>query len=80
MILGSWEGLDVVWAGRLSKASNKGAEWSSSEECFSRVALEPSPSSCSERGAYWEELDFAFEEDMAVKEKSRASQREARRG
>lgn len=52
MSLGSWEGLDGARPGRLSEASNKGAEWSSSEERLSRVALKPLPSSCSERGAY----------------------------
>lgn len=71
MSLGSWEGLDGARAGRLSEASNKGVEWSSSEERFSKVALEPSPSSCSERGSYWEELDFPWEEDMARAERAR---------
>lgn len=66
MSLGSWEGLDGARAGRLSEASSKGAEWSlSEEERFSGVALEPSLLSCSERGAYLEELDFALEENMA---------------
>lgn len=64
MSLGSWEGLDGARVGWLSEASSKGIEWSSAERRFSKVALEPSPSSCSERGAYWEELGFALE-DMA---------------
>lgn len=50
----------------MSEPFSKGAEWSSSEkERFSRAALEPSPSSCSERGAYWEQLGFALEVDMS---------------
>lgn len=66
MSLGSWEGLDGARAGRLSEASSRGAEWSSSEEDrFSGVALELPPLSCRARGAYWEELDVVLEENMA---------------
>jgi len=73
MSLGNWKGLDGARALRLSEASSKGAEWSSSDECFSRVVLEEtSPSSCSDMGAYWEELDFALEENMARWSRRRA--------
>lgn len=66
MSWGSWEGLDGARARGLSEAFSKGAEWSSSEkERFSRAALEPSSSSCSERGVYWEELGFSWEVDMS---------------
>lgn len=80
MSLGSWEGLDDVRAGRLSEDSSEGAEWSSSEEeRFPRLAQESPPSSWSARGAYWDEMDSALEENMVRAgqraEKSREEQR-----
>ena len=57
MSVGSGEGLDGARAERLSDATSEEEEeeWSSSEECFSGVAIESSPSACSARGAYSEE-------------------------
>lgn len=75
MNLPSREGLDGTRTGSFSEASNIEAEGSSSEgeegeegeegHCLSEGALEPSPSSCSARGVYWEEATFALEEYMA---------------
>jgi hypothetical protein len=56
MSFGHWEGLGEV--GRLSEAASRGKSSSASEERFSRLMFESSPSSCGARGAYFEELDL----------------------
>ena len=83
MSLGSWEGLDGARAERLSEASSEEEEeeWSSSEkECFSGVSIEYSPSACSARSAYSEELSLALEKNMSLARDGQRAEREGREG
>lgn len=81
MSLGSWEGLDGARAERLSEASSEEEEWSSSEkECFSGVSIESSPSACSARSAYSEELFLSLEKNMSMARDGQGAEREGREG
>ena len=82
MSLGSWEGLDGAKAERLSEAAREEEEeWSSSEkECPAGVAIESSPSACSARGAYSEELSLSLEKNMSMTSDSQGAEREGREG
>ena len=84
MSLGSWEGLDGARAERLSEASSEEEEeeeWSSSEkECFSGISIESSPSACSARSAYSEELSLALEKNMSLARDGQRAEREGREG
>ena len=82
MSLGSWEALDGARAERLSEASSEEEEeWSSSEkECFSGVSIESSPSACSARSAYSEELSLALEKNMSMARDGQRAEREGREG
>ena len=83
MSLGSWEGLDGARAERLCEASSEEEEeeWSSSEkECFLGVSIESSPSACSARSAYSEELSLSLEKNMSMARDGQEAEREGREG
>ena len=67
--------LDGARAERLSEATSE-----EEEEWFSGVAIESSPSACSLRSAYSEELSLSLEKNMSMARDGQGAEREGREG